>query len=144
MRRISQHGLYLIKEFEGCNLHPYKDSAGFWTIGYGHLILPHENFDGGIALQEAEELLRDDMASAVKSVCKLITRPLNDNQYAALCSFTFNLGGGTLQRSTLRKKCNRGDDDELPPEFMKYCYAGGRKISGLLRRRAAEAKLYML
>lgn len=144
MRHIPQQAIDFIRNVEGCLLHPYKDSTGKPTIGVGHLILPHENFDGGITLQEAEELLRNDMSSAVKSVCRLITRSLSDNQYSALLSFTFNEGGGTLQRSTLRKKCNRSEDDAMPTEFVKYCYAGGKKRLGLLRRRVAEAKLYIL
>lgn len=89
-------------------------------------------------------MLRNDLQTAANAIARLITRPLNDNQYSALLSFTYNLGGGTLQRSTLRKKCNRGEDDDVVIEFVKYCYAGGKKSLGLLRRRSAEAKLYML
>ena len=139
---IPKQAINLISEFEGCLLSPYKDSAGLWTIGIGHLILPSESFTT-ITNDQAQTLLKSDMRKAVQSVSRLITRPLTDNQYAALLSFTFNLGGGTLQRSTLRKKCNRTEDEDVPTEFMKYVYVGKQKIYGLTRRRKAEAMLYM-
>ena len=74
---------------------------------------------------------------------RLIKIPLTDNQFAALVSFTFNLGGGALQRSTLRQKVNRKEHGEVPAEFMKWVRAGGRKLPGLIKRRAAEAALYV-
>lgn len=143
MRQIPQQAIDIIQEFEGCRLYPYRDIAGLWTIGIGHLIRSGEDFTGGITQDKAYTILRQDMLIAVNSVLKLITRPLSDNQFSALLSFTYNLGGGTLQRSTLRKKCNRNEDGDVPVEFMKYVYAGGRKSNGLLRRRKSEALLYM-
>jgi lysozyme len=148
MRYIPQAAIDFIRNAEGCRLHIYPDSAGKLTIGIGHLIKPCEEF-GIITYQEAEDLLRDDMQEAANAIARLITRPLNDNQYAALLSFTYNEGGGTLQRSTLRRKCNRGEDDDVPQEFMKYVYVKDtitkipRKVTGLIHRRAAEARLYM-
>lgn len=141
MRYIPQVAIDFISNAEGCKFRPYKDSGGLWTIGIGHLIKPTEEF-GIITLEEAHNLLKSDMQIAAAALARLITRPLNDNQYAALLSFTYNEGGGILQRSTLRRKCNRGDDGEIPEEFMKYIWADGRKISGLIHRRAAESRLY--
>lgn len=141
MRKTNQEGVELIKYYEGFSAKPYLCAAGFPTIGYGHLIKKGEKF-GIISMAEAEELLRQDMASAERSVLRLIERPLTDNQFAALVSFTFNLGGGALQASTLRRKVNAGLDSEVPEQFMRWIYAGGRKLKGLERRRGAEAEVY--
>ena len=73
---------------------------------------------------------------------RLITVPLTDGQFDALTSFAFNLGGGALQRSTLRRKVNRGEHALVPAEFMKWVWAGGRQLKGLSRRREAKSRLY--
>lgn len=144
MNNIPQQAIDIIREFEGCLLYPYKDTSGLVTIGIGHLVKPGENFDNGITEKEAEELLQNDLNVALNAILKYITRSLTDNQFSALLSFTYNLGGKTLQRSTLRRKCNRIEDDEVPEEFMKYVFSGGIKTAGLVRRRKAEAYLYNL
>lgn len=74
---------------------------------------------------------------------RLIAVSLTDGQFDALCSFAFNLGGGALQRSTLRRKVNREEHTEVPAEFMKWVWADGRKPKGLVRRREAEARCYI-
>jgi lysozyme len=141
MIKIPQIAIDFIRDAEGCLLRPYKDSAGLLTIGIGHLIKPSEEFTV-ITQQEAESLLASDMQVAAAAVARLIKRQLNENQHAALLSFTYNLGAGILQRSTLRSRINRGDDD-VKMEFMRYVWSGGRKVAGLVHRRAAEAALYM-
>ena len=90
----------------------------------------------------AEDLLRKDAGSAERSVLRLVSVPLTDGQFDALVSFTFNLGGGAFQRSTLRRKVNRQAHAEVPAQLMRWVWAGGRKLKGLKRRRAAEAVLY--
>ncbi len=144
MRHITDNGLKLIKSFEGFSSKIYLDSAGLQTIGYGHLILPHEksSFKNGLSISEAESLLKKDLAIAENAVAPLIKTPLNNNQFDSLVSFTFNVGGVALQRSTLRSKVNRQEHEQVPAEFLRWIYAGGRKIPGLIRRRAAEAELY--
>lgn len=144
MRHITQHGLDLIKRFEGFESEIYLDAAGLPTIGYGHLIRPgeHKMFEDGIRYEAAVALLIKDVQSAERSVLRLIDVPLTDGQFDALVSFTFNLGGGALQRSTLRRKANRGEHTEVPREFLRWVWAGGRKLKGLLRRREAEAARY--
>lgn len=82
------------------------------------------------------------MEIAEAAVLRLISRPLLDAQFDALVSFTFNLGTGALQRSTLRRKVNSGDEEAAAKEFLKWKFAGGRVLKGLLHRRRAEAKLY--
>ena len=90
----------------------------------------------------AEELLRQDAQIAERAVLRLINVPLIDSQFDALVSFTYNLGCGALQRSTLRRKINREEHAEVPEQFMRWVWAGGRKLKGLVRRRAAESDLY--
>ena len=144
MRHISKDGLDLICRFEGFSPVIYICPAGYPTIGYGHLITEanKEQFLDGVDEDEALELLRKDVAVAERAVLRLITVPLTQGQFDALVSFTFNLGSGALQRSTLRQKVNREEHDDVPAEFMKWVWAGGRKLKGLVKRRKAEAAIY--
>ncbi len=142
IRHISENGLSLIKQFEGFSSTIYRCPAGYHTIGYGHVLKPGEYFDEGIDKQQAEILLHRDVQVAERAVLRLINVPLTDGKFAALVSFVFNLGAGALQRSTLRRKVNRQEHDEVPAEFVKWVYAGGRKLPGLVRRRRCEAMLY--
>ncbi|MBF0355955.1 MAG: lysozyme [Alphaproteobacteria bacterium] len=147
MRRMTSEGLALIKRFEGFSARPYLCPAGWWTIGWGAI----HNLDGQpvtaatppVTEEEAETLLRRDVAVAERTVLRLITVPLSDGRFDALTSFAFNLGGGALQRSTLRRKVNREEHDDVPGEFLKWIWGGGRKLPGLIRRRKAEAKVYV-
>ena len=145
MRHITQEGLDLICRFEGFSPVIYICPAGYPTIGYGHLITEanKEQFLDGIDELEALDLLKIDVQKAEKAVLRLINVPLTDGQFDALVSFTFNLGGGALQRSTLRRKVNRQEHSAVPAEFMKWVWAGGRKQKGLVRRRKAESKNYV-
>lgn len=144
MRHITQDGINLIKRFEGFVPEIYLDAAGLPTIGYGHLIRKgeHKMFENGISKALAEELLAEDVQVAERAVLRLIDVPLTDNQFNALVSFTFNLGSSALQRSTLRRKVNREEHESVPAEFMRWVWAGGRKLRGLVRRREVEAALY--
>jgi lysozyme len=142
MRHITQNGLDLIKRFEGFSRTVYFCPAGYPTIGYGHVVKDDEDFLAGIDEAKAEELLRHDARIAERAVLRLINVPLTDGQFDALVSFTYNLGGGALQRSTLRRKINREEHAEVPEQFMRWVWAGGRKLKGLVRRRAAESELY--
>lgn len=146
MRTVTQTGLNLIKHFEGFSPTIYICAGGYPTIGYGHAVKSHErdSFTQGISQTLAEELLRQDVATAERAVLRLITVPLTDGQFDALVSFTFNLGAGALQRSTLRRKVNRGDHANVPAEFRKWVWAGGRKLKGLVRRREAESSIYII
>lgn len=90
------------------------------------------------------ELLRIDAQIAERAVLRLITVPLTDGQFDALVSFTYNLGSGALQRSTLRRVINRHHHNEVPNQLMRWVWAGGRKLRGLARRRAAEGNVYLL
>lgn len=145
MRNITQNGIDIIKLFEDFSSTIYICAADYPTIGYGHVIKSDEqgHFSSGITIEQAETLLRQDLATAERAVLRLINVPLTDGQFDALVSFTFNLGAGSLQRSTLRRKVNRGDHDAVPAEFAKWIWAGGRKLRGLIRRRTAEINLFL-
>lgn len=139
-RRINAAGLSLIKSFESLQLHAYQDVVGVWTIGYGHT----EGVKAGqtITAAQADQFLLSDLSEAESAVERLITVPLNDNQFAALVSFTFNLGGGSLEISTLRKELNRGDYAAVPSQLALWVKAGGKTLPGLVKRRKAEAELW--
>lgn len=138
--RTSDKGIELIKQFEGYYPVAYLCSAGIPTLAWGHT--------KGVKLGDtctegqAEEWLRQDLMSAERSVSRLIKRPLLQNQFDSLASFVYNLGGGALQRSTLRQKVNRMEDAEAVAEFAKWTLAGGKRLKGLIRRRAAEAEMF--
>ena len=144
MRHITEEGLDLIKRFEGFRPTIYICPAGWPTIGYGHVLRDSERvrFSAGIDERAAEELLRFDVEIAERAVLRLIHVPLSDGQFSALVSFAFNLGAGALQRSTMRRKINREEYEAVPAEFRRWVWAGGRKLKGLMRRRAAEAALF--
>ena len=96
-----------------------------------------------ISEAEAEALLIRDLESSEGLVRRLIKTALTENQYSALTSFTFNVGAGALQRSTLRMKLNRGEVQNAADEFPKWKFANKRILAGLVRRRAAERALFL-
>ncbi len=139
-RPIDDAGVALIKQFEGLYLTPYLCPGKIWTIGYGHT----RSVQAGMRITpaQADQLLEDDLRIVSSSLQRLVTVPLNDNQFAALTSFTFNVGAGNLQRSALLKLLNRGWYEQVPAQLMKWNRADGEIMGGLTRRRAAEAQLW--
>ncbi len=144
--KVNKQGIQLVKSFEGCFLNAYLCPAKVWTIGYGNT-----KYQNGTAVkqgdkitqEQAEALLSDILAEFSKDVSKLIKVELNDNQFSALVSFTFNLVVGSLSKSTLLKKVNANPNDKtIESEFMKWVSAGGKRLNGLVRRRTAESNLY--
>lgn len=144
--KVNKQVIQLVKSFEGCFLNAYLCPAKVWTIGYGNT-----KYQNGTAVkqgdkitqEQAEALLSDILAEFSKDVSKLIKVELNDNQFSALVSFTFNLGVGALSKSTLLKKVNANPNDKtIESEFMKWVSAGGKRLNGLVRRRTAESNLY--
>ncbi|RJL53221.1 lysozyme [Pectobacterium carotovorum] len=141
--KINDAGLNLIKSFEGLRLTKYLDTAGKWTIGYGHLIRPNENFDNGITSQEADLLLQQDVKTAEMGVQRYVSVDLNGNQFGALTSFTYNLGVGNLKTSTLLRLLNQKEYDAAAAQFLRWNKAGGQVVKGLTRRREAEKTLFL-
>jgi len=140
--QIGSAGLSLIKESEGYREHVYKDAAGLPTIGYGHKLAEGESFPCGISESDAEKLLVRDVAWAERSVSKYVWVPLNQNQFDALVDFTYNLGAGTLFRSTLLMLLNGGKYEAVPAELLRYNHFGQTVSPGLTRRREAEVALW--
>lgn len=145
--KISPKGLELIKKYEGFFAKPYLCPAGVPTIGYGTTYYPNGHKvtlqDKPISEQTASAILMDTLVTYERSVDSYTRDDINQNQFDALVSFCYNLGGYNLKRSTLLKKVNKNPDDPtIKDEFNKWVRAGGRKLKGLVRRRAEEADLY--
>jgi len=147
-RQINRAGLDLIKAFEGLRLRAYQDSVGVWTIGYGHTrgVFPGQV----ITAAQAEELLRGDLALAEAEVDRDLAAAgwpypgeITDNEFAALVSFVFNLGGTERHgaETPLRQLLSHGID-QVPSQLPRWDHAGGVELAGLKRRREAEAELW--
>ena len=140
-RFTNKKGIELIKLFEGFKSEPYVCAGGYLTIGYGHKLLPSDPYKI-ITQEKAVQILENDLRRMERSVLKYINVEINDDQFAALVSFTFNVGSAALQRSVLRQKINYGHYDDGAKEFLKWVYAGCRKMMGLVRRRNLESNLF--
>lgn len=142
--RISQKGIDLIKRFEGLRLTAYKCSAGVDTIGYGHTG-PDVTPGLRITEEEAEKLLWRDTESAQQTVSSFVSVKLNQNEYDALVSFTFNVGPTAFVNSTLLRLLNHGAERKVVAgEFARWVKAGSDKpVPGLVRRREEEKKLFL-
>ncbi len=140
--KISDAGIALIKEFEGCELESYLCPAGVWTVGYGHT--------GGVTREglvideaQAEALLRADLEKFERCVNSFLAVPVTQPQFDSLVSFAFNLGCEALRKSTLLRMLNEGDDVGASKQFERWNRAGGKVLAGLTRRRAAERDLFL-
>ena len=145
--KASEKCLDMIVHHEGLRLKPYKCPAGLYTVGVGHLIgdgksLP-DSWNRTFTLEEVYDLLAKDVTRFERGVERLITIPLKQGEYDAIISFAFNLGLGTLQKSTLRQKLNRGDKEGAIESLLKYNKAGGKILKGLDNRRKDEAALFL-
>lgn len=145
--KISRNGLSLIAKFEGLRFKPYRDCAGLWTVGIGHLIgdgrsLP-DSWNKTFTLDECYALLAQDVTRFEFGLARYINIKLTQNQFDALCSLAFNIGLGRVQRSPLRQKLNRGDIKGCVKEWAKYVKAGGKVYNGLVARRKAEIALFL-
>lgn len=143
LMKINEKGLTLIKNFESLRLDAYLDAVNVPTIGYGstgadiHLGMK-------ITLEEANKRLLDYLAEVEPKIDALVKVELNSNEFSALCCFVYNVGIGALKGSTLLKKLNAGaDKKEVAKEFGKWTKAGGKELKGLVRRRKAEAELFL-
>jgi lysozyme len=155
---VSDKAIKMIIHHEGLRLKPYRCPAKLWTIGVGHVLYPDQgkmaiNERDGYQLrpednrvftqEEVNNILKADLRRFEQGVSRYITVELNQGMFDALVSFSFNVGLGTLQRSTLRMKLNRGDKEGAAEELMKYCMAGGKILRGLQNRRIDEKNLFL-
>ena len=137
---LSDRGADLIKAAEGLRLTAYRCPAGVWTIGFGHTANVKE-FDT-CTIEQADALLFEDCFEAEEAVKQLVKVPINQNQFDALVSFTFNLGVTRLEKSTLLRKLNTGDYIGCALEFPRWNKAGGKILPGLVKRRLEEQTLF--
>lgn len=156
---ISKSALKMIQHHEGTRLKPYRCPAALWTIGVGHVLYPEQGkikMEDRLAYplapednrrfsqEEVDDILAKDLERFVAGVLRYCpTAGSRQGWMDALVSFAFNVGLGTLQRSTLRQKHNRGDYAGAADEFLKYTKAGGKVLKGLVNRRNDERALYI-
>jgi lysozyme len=149
LRPVIEPGLVLTKASEGFVPRLYEDAAGYCSIAYGHLIRlarcaaeERGTYRRGISEPAGAQLLHQDMAKAQRAVMKLVSAPLTDAQFAALCDFTYNVGSGNLRRSTLLKAVNAQQHHRVPFQLRRWVRAGGTEYRGLKIRRERELALY--
>ena len=147
---ISENGINLIKRFEGYRKFLYNDPVGHCTIGYGTLVhkglcngSEPQDFKLGVSEKRATELLVEKVMVFANAIHLYVQVPLNQNQFDALVSFVYNVGTGAFRQSTLLKELNKGNYGRVPFELRKWVKAGGHVLPGLVKRRDAEAALYL-
>ncbi|KIA79438.1 lysozyme [Chromobacterium amazonense] len=140
--QTSSNGIQLIQQFEGLRLTAYQDSVGVWTIGYGHTG-PDVRAGLSISDSQATQLLSQDLRRFEQGVSNLVKVAINQNQFDALISFSYNLGLGNLQSSTLLRLLNQGDYRGAAGQFPLWDKAGGKVLPGLQKRRQAEQALFL-
>jgi lysozyme len=140
--KTNAEGMEIIRRHESFQPDPYLCPAGVWTIGYGSTKGVNEHTPP-VTREQGEDLLRLDVAAVEGAVTRMVSVPLNVNQFSALVSFTFNVGAGAFRGSTLRALVNRKAFLEAADEFPRWNRGGGRVLGGLTKRRAEERALFL-
>ena len=155
---VSPKAIEMIKHHEGVRQKPYQCPARLWTVGVGHVMYPEqgrlklEDRDAFqtrpedmriYPMQEVDDILKLDLQRFERGVERFCPVPLTQGMFDGLVSFSFNVGLGTLQRSTLRQKVLRGDKEGAAEELLKYCMAGGKILKGLQNRRIDERAVFL-
>ena len=155
--KVSKEAIEGIKKDEGVRTKPYRCPALLWTVGVGHVIDPNHirvkfderkniplppEWDRVLSMAEVDAILAADLATFERGVLRLCPGGLTQGRFDALVSFSFNVGLGNLQRSTIRMKHNRGDFEGAAESFMAWTKAGGKELPGLVKRRKHERALY--
>jgi lysozyme len=157
--KTSSKAKEMIKHHEGVRLKPYLCPAKLWTVGVGHVLYPeqanmkledrkdlwlHPEDNRVWTMEQVNALLEFDLDRFERGVARLCpSSTSNQNHFDALVSFSFNVGLGSLQKSSLRMKYNRGEYEEAANEFLKWAKAGGKVLPGLLKRRSDEKALFL-
>ena len=156
--KVSKKCIEMIKHHEGVRFKSYRCPALLWTIGVGHVIDPNHikvpfderktlpiptGWDRTLSQSEVDDILATDLASFERGVLRLCPSGLTQSRFDALVSFSFNVGLGNLQRSTIRMCHNRGDFEAAAEAFMSWTKAGGKELPGLVKRRKDERALYL-
>jgi lysozyme len=155
---VSPKAIEMIKHHEGVRFKPYQCPAKLWTIGVGHVLYPDQvkillpergayplrpEDSRTFTKEEVDGILRADLDRFERGVERFCPVTLTQGMFDGLVSFSFNVGLGTLQRSTLRQKVLRGDKEGAAEELLKYCMAGGKVLKGLQNRRIDERSLFL-
>jgi lysozyme len=155
--KVSQKCIEQIKKDEGVRNKPYQCPALLWTVGVGHVIDPNHakvpmadrkalpipaGWDRILTSIEIDDILRTDLNRFEAGVLRLIKVPLTQGQFDALVSFSFNVGLGNLQNSTLRMKVNRSEFEAAAEQFLVWTKAGGKVLPGLVKRRTHEKEMF--
>jgi lysozyme len=155
---VSPKAVAMIKHHEGVRQRPYRCPAKLWTVGVGHVLYPdqakipldqrdayplREGDNRVFAMEEVDGILRSDLDRFERGVVTLCGPNLSQGEFDACVSFAFNVGLGTLQRSTFRQKVLRGEKEAAVESLLQYCKAGGKELPGLVKRRKDEAALFM-
>jgi len=156
--KVSKECINMIAHHEGMRFKPYRCPALLWTVGVGHVIDPNHikvpfderktlpiptGWDRTLSQSEVDDILATDLASFERGVLRLCPSGLTQSRFDSLVSFSFNVGLGNLQRSTIRMKHNRGEFGEAAEAFMQWTKAGGKELPGLVKRRKDEMNLYL-
>ena len=155
---VSEKAIHMICHHEGVRYKPYQCPAKLWTVGVGHVIDPNhgkltidqrkdlpipDGWDRKLTQEEVDGILKSDLQRFERGVERFCPVVLTQGMFDGLVSFSFNVGLGTLQRSTLRQKLLRGDKEGAAEELLKYCMAGGKILKGLQNRRIDERALFL-
>lgn len=157
--KVSTKAIEMIKHHEGVRVKPYRCPARLWTVGVGHVIDPAHTkvpfdqrlelqipagWDRTLSMEEVDAILGKDLESFERGVVRLCPAAVDRQGHLdALTSFSFNVGLGNLQRSTIRQKYNRGDYDGAAEAFLDWTKAGGKVLPGLVKRRNDERALFL-
>jgi lysozyme len=156
--KVSAKALGVIKHHEGVRQRPYRCPALLWTVGVGHVLYPEQGRlkldermafklrpedDRQFTMEEVNGILAADLQRFELGVERFCPVPLTQGQFDSCVSFSFNVGLGTLQRSTFRQKVIRGDKEGAADELLKYCMAAGKILKGLQNRRIDERAMFL-
>lgn len=143
---VSPSGVDLICNFEGLELKAYDDGVGVWTIGYGTTKYPNGirvKKGDTCTLEQAKAYMQNDLKAFEQTVNSAIKVPLNQNQFDALVSLVYNIGATAFKKSTLVKRLNEGNYKAAANQFNVWVNAGGKRMQGLVNRRATESTLFL-
>lgn len=138
---VPSNTIDLAMAFEGFYSKPYLCPAGYWTIGWGHLCSKDHP---PITKEQGQRYLAKDLHTAFSGTLRIcpILLMMPEVWLGAICDFVFNLGVGRLQSSTLRRRINAEEWDDVPYELSRWVYGGGKKLRGLVLRREAESAFF--
>lgn len=145
-RDISELGFQIIREFESFQSKAYQDTGGVWTIGYGTIKYPNGNrvVKGDVCTQaQAEQWLKNDCVWVDACLDKYVKVPVSQNQFDALASLVYNIGESAFKKSTMLTLINQNSLTSAASQFDRWVFDNGKRVQGLVNRRAKEKKLFL-